>query len=122
MSGKKVYGLYIPMLKQIVTTNKTVTKYLSEDWSLCQRWRDLGGQIFADTSIVLNHIGEISYPMWNVETIVMKKDKTLMVQEISQDASPEEVKEIISKTRPRVVRVDNSKELPEPGFDLKGDK
>jgi hypothetical protein len=32
-------------------------KLLSEDWALCQRWLDIGGEIFADTTIILNHIG-----------------------------------------------------------------
>ena len=97
MSGKKVYGLYIPMLKEMVTGDRKIKKYLSEDWSFCQRWRDLGGQIFADTSIVLNHIGEKSYPMWNVEAILMKKEKTLMVKEAPSGATPEEIQKEIKK-------------------------
>lgn len=68
-SGKKIYGLYIPMiydLKEDDFTNKEdiklpFRKYLSEDWSLCQRWLDLKGKIYADTSIVLKHIGKIDY-------------------------------------------------------------
>lgn len=32
-------------------------RYLTEDWSFCRRWRQLGGQIWADTSIPLVHVG-----------------------------------------------------------------
>lgn len=70
-TGEKIYGLYIPMLYDVTeedfanqknkTTQLPFRKYLSEDWSLCQRWNDLGGKIYADTSIMLSHIGKIDY-------------------------------------------------------------
>jgi hypothetical protein len=31
--------------------------YLSEDWAFCYRWRKMGGSIFANTSIKLDHSG-----------------------------------------------------------------
>lgn len=31
--------------------------YLTEDWAFCRNWRALGGKIWADTSIVLTHVG-----------------------------------------------------------------
>lgn len=31
--------------------------YLSEDWLFCERWKSIGGQIFADVTIELGHIG-----------------------------------------------------------------
>lgn len=32
-------------------------RYLTEDWSFCREWRRLGGEIWADTSIALAHVG-----------------------------------------------------------------
>jgi len=32
-------------------------RYLTEDWSFCRRWRQLGGKIWADTKIALAHVG-----------------------------------------------------------------
>ena len=32
-------------------------RYLTEDWSFCRRWRQLGGTIWADTTIPLVHVG-----------------------------------------------------------------
>lgn len=32
-------------------------RYLTEDWSFCREWRRLGGQIWADTTIPLVHVG-----------------------------------------------------------------
>ncbi len=32
-------------------------EFMSEDYLFCKRWRDNGGEIWADLGIVLNHIG-----------------------------------------------------------------
>lgn len=32
-------------------------RYLTEDWSFCRRWRELGGKIWADKTIGLTHVG-----------------------------------------------------------------
>ena len=32
-------------------------RYLTEDWSFCRKWRELGGEIWADLSIPLVHSG-----------------------------------------------------------------
>lgn len=73
--GSKIHGLYIPILYDMQESDfpegQQVTlpfrKYLSEDWSFCHRWKEIGGKIFADTSIVLRHIGKIDYALYNVE-------------------------------------------------------
>jgi len=111
MSGKKVYGLYIPMLKTLHFQDKTVKKFLSEDWSFCSRWRDLGGQIFADTSIVLKHYGEQSFSLWDTEVIVernapIEKQKTISANKCLRE----------SVNKPQVRSIEPV--LPEPGFDL----
>ena len=31
--------------------------YLTEDWSFCRRWRQLGGTVYADTTVPLAHVG-----------------------------------------------------------------
>jgi hypothetical protein len=62
MSGKKVYGLYVPFISDMGNDKK---KYLSEDWAFAERWRASGGKIFADTTILLNHIGKFPYSLWD---------------------------------------------------------
>jgi hypothetical protein len=37
-------------------------EYLSEDWLFCCRYRAIGGEIFADPSIRLNHCGTFVFP------------------------------------------------------------
>jgi len=78
--GRKVYGLYIPMLYDFKENDMKgiklpFRKYLSEDWSFCNRWRDIGGKIYADTSIALKHIGKYDYTLWDFEVVKTPKDK-----------------------------------------------
>jgi len=77
-SGKKVFGFYIPTLVDLEARDengniKKCRKYLSEDWSFAERWRKIGGKIFADTSIALRHIGKRDFNLWNVSVEVKQK-------------------------------------------------
>lgn len=38
-------------------------RYLSEDWYFCQRWIDMGGEIWGDTKIIARHVGHAVYPL-----------------------------------------------------------
>lgn len=39
-----------------------LVRYLSEDWMFCQRARDLGFDVWADTKIQIRHMGTLVYP------------------------------------------------------------
>jgi hypothetical protein len=34
---------------------------LSEDYSFCQRWRDMGGKVYCDVMITMGHVGKYEY-------------------------------------------------------------
>jgi hypothetical protein len=36
-------------------------RYYSEDWTFCENWRDLGGQVFVDKRILLRHVGTYTF-------------------------------------------------------------
>jgi hypothetical protein len=38
----------------------------------CERWKDIGGKIYADTGIVLKHVGEHDYTLWDVDVVRTK--------------------------------------------------
>lgn len=50
-------------------------RYLSEDWYFCQRWNDLGGDVYADCRTVLKHIGPSIYPLKHQEEEILGKSK-----------------------------------------------
>jgi len=49
-----MYGLFDTMIDKD-------DNYLSEDWTFCYLWRMMGGKIFADTGIKLDHTGYHKY-------------------------------------------------------------
>lgn len=67
VAGKPIHGLYMPCISDITNVDgKVFKKYLSEDWAFVERWRNIGGKVYADTSIALKHYGKISHQLWNV--------------------------------------------------------
>ena len=38
-------------------------RFLTEDWTFCDAWNDLGGKVFADTQVVLRHAGRAEWPL-----------------------------------------------------------
>lgn len=36
---------------------------LGEDFYFCRRWLDIGGEMYADTKLVIPHIGNVSFPI-----------------------------------------------------------
>lgn len=54
----KFYPFFMPMEYKLPNGKWT---YLSEDWSFCQRSRDLGFKIWLDCTTKLGHIGDYTY-------------------------------------------------------------
>ena len=50
----------VPMVFETMIEPQT-GHYLSEDYAFCRRWRDLGGEIWADVEARLSHAGLTSY-------------------------------------------------------------
>lgn len=92
VAGKPIHGLCIPAIFESQVEGKKFNKYLSEDWAFCERWKKIGGQIYADTSIVLKHLGKIPYTLWNVQ-VVQKKKEDGQNQQTPQEIQPTITKE-----------------------------
>jgi len=46
-----------PYMKTYFDTAVRENRYYSEDWTFCENWRDLGGQVWVDKRILLKHTG-----------------------------------------------------------------
>ena len=55
---QRAFALFLEMLTRRPDGSM---KLLTEDYAFCQRWRDLGQDIYADTSIVTRHWGPHGY-------------------------------------------------------------
>ena len=50
-----------PHMKTYFDTAVRENRYYSEDWTFCENWRDLGGQVFVDKRILLRHVGTYTF-------------------------------------------------------------
>jgi len=48
---------YDQHLKTYFDTAVRQNRYYSEDWTFCENWRDLGGQVWVDKRVLLKHTG-----------------------------------------------------------------
>jgi hypothetical protein len=46
-----------PYMKTYFDTAVRENRYYSEDWTFCENWRDLGGQVWVDKRVLLRHTG-----------------------------------------------------------------
>lgn len=50
-----------PYLKTYFDTKVKNGVYLSEDWSFCENWIELGGKIYVDKRVMVSNIGQFQY-------------------------------------------------------------
>ena len=48
-------------LKTYYDTAVRENRYYSEDWTFCENWRDLGGQVWVDKRVLLRHTGTYTF-------------------------------------------------------------
>lgn len=46
-----------PYMKTYYDTDVREGRYYSEDWTFCENWRDLGGEVYIDKRVTLKHSG-----------------------------------------------------------------
>ena len=46
-----------PFMKTYFDTAVREGRYYSEDWTFCENWRDIGGQVWVDKRVLLKHTG-----------------------------------------------------------------
>jgi hypothetical protein len=50
-----------PYMKTYFDTAVRENRYYSEDWTFCENWRDLGGNVYVDKRILLRHVGTYTF-------------------------------------------------------------
>lgn len=49
-------------------------RWLSEDWYFCEMWNRLGGEIFIDRRVTVQHVGKAAYPIDKAAHLYQPKD------------------------------------------------
>ena len=63
-------------------------EYLSEDYTFCRRWRDMGGQIWLDCNINLGHVGTTMYVTDIRKALENTKEGTKPVENLNLATGP----------------------------------
>lgn len=69
-------------------------RYLSEDYGFCRRWKNMGGKIYADITIELNHIGTCIYEGRLLSTMSLEDYKS---DEQKEKERKEKAMELLNK-------------------------
>jgi len=86
--------------------------YLSEDWLFCRRWQEVGGEIWAHSKVLLNHVGHYEFQgdLSKIDIIGQAK----AAQTTANGALPENVPQAL---RDAVSMATKSGQLPEAQAD-----
>jgi hypothetical protein len=61
---------YDKYLKTYFDTAVRQNRYYSEDWTMCENWRDLGGRIWVDKRVLLRHTGTYTFCQENQDLLL----------------------------------------------------
>lgn len=75
-----------PYMKTYFDTAVRENRYYSEDWTFCENWRDLGGQVFVDKRVLLRHTG--TYVFDGTTQQKLYEDLAAVVNPVTAPAAP----------------------------------
>jgi hypothetical protein len=88
-----------PYMKTYFDTAVRENRYYSEDWTFCENWRDLGGQVFVDKRVLLRHVG--TYVFDGASQDKLYKDLQALVQGPTHQI-PSQIPEVAEPAEPEV--------------------
>ena len=73
-------------------------RYYSEDWTFCENWRDLGGQVWVDKRVLLRHVGTYVFDYNNHQQLY--QDLKNMFEPAAAPAEVEVTTQVIASSEP----------------------
>jgi hypothetical protein len=64
-------------------------RYYSEDWTFCENWRDIGGQVFVDKRVLLKHTGTYVFDYQTQDKLYADLHQIAMANQATQTTQPE---------------------------------
>ena len=99
-----------PYMKTYFDTAVREGRYYSEDWTFCENWRDIGGQVWVDKRVLLRHTGTYTFDHAAQEKLVQDFAAMTNTPTNSSVAVPEiePVAEVVASSK-KSKKVANSK-------------
>jgi len=68
-------GFYHALFQFSLVDGPNGRAHMSEDFTFCRRWREIGGRVFIDPTICLSHVGSYDY-RGSVEALLLGEEKS----------------------------------------------
>jgi hypothetical protein len=88
-------------MKTYFDTAVRENRYYSEDWTFCENWRDLGGQVWVDKRVLLKHTGTYVFDYNTHEQLY--KDLRVMFDPTAAAAAAQQVVAPVETVAPKVI-------------------
>jgi hypothetical protein len=79
-------------MKTYFDTAVRENRYYSEDWTFCENWRDLGGEIWVDKRVLLRHTGTFVFDFMSQDRIY--QEMTAIVEANKKAGQPPPAEEV----------------------------
>jgi hypothetical protein len=73
-----------PYMKTYFDTAVRENRYYSEDWTFCENWRDIGGQVFVDKRVLLKHTGTYVFDYQTQDKLYQDLHQIAMANQANQ--------------------------------------
>lgn len=77
-----------PYMKTYFDTAVREGRYYSEDWTFCENWRDLGGEVWVDKRVLLRHTGTFVFDFMSQDRIY--QEMSAIVEQNKRAGQPQE--------------------------------
>ena len=73
-----------PYMKTYFDTAVRENRYYSEDWTFCENWRDIGGQVWVDKRVLLKHTGTYVFDYQTQDKLYQDLHQIAMTNQANQ--------------------------------------
>ena len=77
-----------PYMKTYFDTAVRENRYYSEDWTFCENWRDIGGQVFVDKRVLLKHTGTYVFDYQTQDKLYADLHQIALSNQANQTSQP----------------------------------
>lgn len=92
-----------PHMKTYFDTAVRENRYYSEDWTFCENWRDLGGQVWVDKRVLLKHTGHYVFDFTQQQPLYEALTRELAANPQPVAAQAIEPTPVVKQEAPKVV-------------------
>jgi hypothetical protein len=77
-----------PNMKTYFDTAVRENRYYSEDWTFCENWRDIGGQVWVDKRVLLKHTGTYVFDYQTQDKLYADLHEIALANQATQASQP----------------------------------